>query len=111
MKRRVSNKIRQNAVEYDSPINIQDGDERIKSNIIDYEIYKKSGTEERQDREAGKTIRKMLKKVSYNKRVIGYLRYIFCMSYDEMSTYLEIPVNSVKSELFRLRKTLKELCC
>lgn len=108
MKNKGSYKVGQNAVEYDAPINIKDGDEHVKSNLIDYQYFKKLD-EDRLDREAGKTLRKMLKKVSQKQRVVGYLKYIFYMSCEEIATYLEVSVSDVKCSLFRLRKSLKEL--
>lgn len=53
-------------------------------------------------------VRRAIEKLPHNQRVIVTLRYLHDMSYQEIAESLDIPLNTVKSYLFRARVKLQE---
>jgi RNA polymerase sigma-70 factor (ECF subfamily) len=54
-------------------------------------------------------MRSMLNKLSYKYRLMIELRFFEEMSYEEIATELEIPLGTVKAQLFRAKEILFEL--
>jgi RNA polymerase sigma-70 factor, ECF subfamily len=61
-----------------------------------------------EDREAGIWVRKALEHLRQNDRDILLLREYEQLSYQEIAGLLRVPVNTVRSRLFRARMALKE---
>lgn len=58
--------------------------------------------------DTNKTINEAIHDIEEKYRLPLILRHKHEMSYEEMSTYLNLPLNTVKTNLFRGRKILKE---
>jgi RNA polymerase sigma-70 factor (ECF subfamily) len=55
------------------------------------------------------SIRMALLKLPYQYRIAIELRHFQDMSYEEMASYLGLPLNTIKSHLYRARKKLSKL--
>ena len=55
-----------------------------------------------------KTIRKAIKRLKYDYRVLVVLKYYENLSYEEISSVTSVPVKKVRSRLFTARQILKD---
>lgn len=73
-----------------------------------YDQYLEKQREENADEKRHEVVKHLLNKLPENEQTVITLHYLGDMRCEEISEFLEVPVNTIKSRLHRARKRLKE---